>query len=153
VHVIIATDGSQQSLEAAAYLQSFADPATIEEIAVLAVVSPLAAVPFAAERATGPESIEDMSFRKAAEQATRDVAARLEGWGPAVTTHVWSGSPSGEIVRAAREMNTGLIVLASRSTRTEAVLMGSVAHRVMNHAPCPVLVVRPGDKPRRGRKA
>jgi hypothetical protein len=27
--------------------------------------------------------------------------------------------------------------------------MGSVAHRVLNHATCPVLVVRPGAKPKK----
>ncbi len=34
-----------------------------------------------------------------------------------------------------------------------AVLMGSVAHRVLNHATCPVLVVRPGAKPKARKKS
>jgi nucleotide-binding universal stress UspA family protein len=153
VHVLIATDGSQQSLEAAAYLKSFADPTAITSIAVLAVVSPLAAVPFANEAESGGDSPEDISFRRSAERATAQMADGLRGWAREVTTHVYGGSPSSEIVKAAREMGSGLIVIASSSSRTEAVLMGSVAHRVMSHAPCPVLVVRPEDKGRRSRRA
>ena len=49
MHVIVATDGSQQSLTAAQFLKGFADPAQITELTVVAVLSPLAAVPFANE--------------------------------------------------------------------------------------------------------
>jgi nucleotide-binding universal stress UspA family protein len=142
MHVLITTDGSQQSLDAARHLMTFADPSTIEGVAVLAVVSPLAAVPFANETETDREGIEDMSFRRAAERATLAIADEITAWGPTATTHVRGGSPPGEIVKAARELGSDLIVIASRSTLTEAVLMGSVAHRVLNHAPCPVLVHR-----------
>lgn len=142
MHVLIATDGSQQSFAAARHLMSFANPSSLDAVAVLAVLSPLAAVPFANESETGPERIEDVSFRRAAERATLVIADELTEWGVTTTTHVRGGSPAGEIVKAAREWGSGLIVLASRSSLTEAVLMGSVAHRVLSHAPCPVLVHR-----------
>lgn len=146
MHVIIATDGSNQSLRAARYLRSIADPETITSVGVLAVLSPLAAVPFATEKNDGRADIEDLSFRNAAEAATKQVAEIFKDWGPKVTTHVRSGSPASEIVKAAKAKDAGLIVVASSSSRTEAMLMGSVAHRVLNHALCPVLVVRPGSK-------
>ncbi len=149
MHVLIATDGSQQSLEAARHLRSFADPASIDAVTVLAVVSPLAAVPFANDAETGREELEDISFRQAAARATEAIADELSGWSSTMTTEVRGGSPAGEIVRAARELGSGLIVMASRSSRTEAVLMGSVAHRVLNHAPCPVLVHRPAPRSKR----
>jgi nucleotide-binding universal stress UspA family protein len=146
MHVIIATDGSKQSLRAARYLRSFADPETVTSVGVLAVLSPLAAVPFATESSAGRTDIEDLSFRAAAEAATAQIAEVLDGWGPKITTHVRSGSPATEIVRAAKAKDADLIVVASSSSRAEAVLMGSVAHRVLNNATCPVLVVRPGAK-------
>lgn len=146
MHVLIATDGSQQSLEAARHLKSFANPASIDDVMVLAVVSPLAAVPFANEADPEPRELEDISFRQSAERATQAIADELGSWDVPLTTEVRGGSPAGEIVRAARELDSGLIVMASRSSRTEAVLMGSVAHRVMSHAPCPVLVHRPAPR-------
>jgi nucleotide-binding universal stress UspA family protein len=152
MHVIIATDGSKQALKAARYLRSFADPGTVTSVSVLAVVSPLAAVPFATENDGGRTDIEELSFRTAAEAATGQIADVLADWGPKITTHVRSGSPATEIVKAAKAKDAGLIVVASRSTRTEAVLMGSVAHRVLSHATCPVLVVRTGTKAKK-RKA
>lgn len=146
MHVIIATDGSKQSLQAARYLRSFADPDTITSVAVLAVTSPLAAVPFATEGDSGRKDIEELSFRTAAEAATAQIAEILADWGPKVTQQIRSGSPATEIVKAAKAKDAGLIVVASQSGRASAVLMGSVAHRVLNHATCPVLVVRPGAK-------
>ena len=49
MHVIVTTDGSKQSLAAAKHLKSFADPAKLTEISVVAVVRPLASVAFADE--------------------------------------------------------------------------------------------------------
>jgi nucleotide-binding universal stress UspA family protein len=149
MHVVIATDGSKQSLDAARYLRSFADPESVTSVSVLAVISPLAAVPFATESDTGHKDIEDLSFRTAAQAATAQIAEVLDGWGPKVTQQIRSGSPAAEIVKAAKAKDAGLIVMASQSSRATAVLMGSVAHRVLNTATCPVLVVRPGAKPKK----
>ncbi|MCW2841388.1 MAG: universal stress protein [Aeromicrobium sp.] len=149
MHVIIATDGSKQSLRAARYLRSVADADSITSVGVLAVISPLAAVPFATENTGARTDIEEMSFRAAAEAATAQIVEVLADWGPKITTSIRSGSPATEIVKAAKAKGADLIVVASSSSRAEAVLMGSVAHRVLNNATCPVLVVRPGAKPKK----
>ena len=73
----------------------------------------------------------------------------LDGWGPKITQQIRSGSPAAEILKAAKAKDADLIVMASQSSRATAVLMGSVAHRVLNQATCPVLVVRPGAKPKK----
>ena len=149
MHVVIATDGSKHSLNAASYLRSFADPGSVTSVSVLAVISPLAAVPFATESDAGHKDIEELSFRTAAQAATAQVAGVLDGWGPKITQQIRSGSPAAEILKAAKAKDAGLIVVASQSSRATAVLMGSVSHRVLNSATCPVLVVRPGAKPKK----
>ena len=53
MHVIVATDGSKQSLAAARQLKSFADPAKMTEVSVVAVLRPLAAVAFADDESRG----------------------------------------------------------------------------------------------------
>ncbi|MGJ9411711.1 universal stress protein [Aeromicrobium sp. CF4.19] len=149
MHILIATDGSRQSLASATFLRSIVDPESVTKVGVVAVVSPLAAVPFAGDDSGGKQSIDELSFRRSAEKATQQLSEALADWGPPVSTHIYSGSPSSEIIKAANRFGSGLIVIASQSTRTQAVLMGSVAHRVMNQATCPVLVHRPGQKPKK----
>jgi universal stress protein A len=49
-----------------------------------------------------------------------------------------------EIVSAARTLKSDLIVIATHGrTGLKHVLLGSTTERVVQHAPCPVLVVRP----------
>ncbi len=150
MHVLIATDGSKQSLEAARFLGTLVNPATIRRITVVAVVRPLAAVPFASdfgeeEASTGQANEEglNLSFRREAQAATERLAETLKETVPHVYTVVRSGSPAEEIIRAATELAADLIVVGGRGKGTVgAILMGSVAYRVLHHAPCPVLVTR-----------
>jgi nucleotide-binding universal stress UspA family protein len=152
MHVIIAVDGSKQSLLAAKHLKSFADSEKIDNISVIAVVSPYASVSFAEEISQGASSTADQTFRDAAEAAVATVAAVFDGWGPKVQTRVRSGSPATEIVKAAKAMSADLVVVGSGSRGlSDTVLLGSTAQRVQHSAPCPVLVVRPA--PRKARKA
>lgn len=146
VRVIIATDGSKQSLDAARQLRSFADAGKITEVVVVAVVSPRAALPFANE--LGPRSakhpVADLSFLAEAQSAVDVVAAEFDGWGPKVSKEVRSGSPAAEIVKAAEQCEAQLIVVASGSRGlSETVLLGSTAQRIQYSAPCAVLVTRP----------
>ena len=153
MHVVVATDGSQQSLRAARHLKSFADPARITDISVVAVVRPLAAVAFADDLSPADRSRADLEaggFRKAAESSVGTVAAVFEGWGPKVHKEVRSGSPANEIIKAAAAVDAGLVVVAAGGRGlSETVLVGSTAQRVQHYAPCPVLVVRPAPRKKR----
>ncbi len=54
------------------------------------------------------------------------------------------GDAAAEIVRAARERGSDLIVISSHGrTGLGRILFGSTAESVVRHAPCPVLVVKP----------
>jgi nucleotide-binding universal stress UspA family protein len=60
--------------------------------------------------------------------------------------HVLSGEPAETIVRTARDGKFDLIVMGTHGrSGLPRVLLGSVAERVVQHAPCPVLTV-PGPK-------
>jgi nucleotide-binding universal stress UspA family protein len=150
MHVIVATDGSRQSLAAAKHLKSFADPTKVTEISVIAVIRPLAAVAFADDLSTidRPRADTDaLSFRAAAQNAVDVVAAQFEGWGPKVHRKVRSGSPANEIIKAAKQLSAGLVVVAAGGRGiSDVVLVGSTAQRVQHYAPCPVLVVRPAPR-------
>lgn len=158
MHVLIATDGSRQSLRAARHLKSFADPTKVEEILVLAVTRPLASVSFVDEisdNAAAPQPLTGTSFSAEAEAAVATIAGEFDDWSETtrVRTRVRSGTPSSEIIRAAKVSGIGLIVVASGSRGlTETVRVGSTAQRVQASAPCPVLVVRPLPRQRRKEK-
>ena len=146
MHVIVATDGSKQSLDAAKRLKSFADPEKISAISIVAVIRPLAAVAFADDLTAAKKSAADTdtsSFRAAAESAMDTIAKEFDGWGPKVHQRIRSGSPANEIIKTARQLDAGLVVVAAGGRGlSDTVLMGSTAQRVQHYAPCPVLVVR-----------
>ena len=87
MHVIVATDGSHQSLTAAQFLKGFADPAQVTDITVVAVLAPWlpsrSPTSWAVEerRADDPTSL---SFRDEAQTAVDIVAAEFDEWGPKV---------------------------------------------------------------------
>ena len=150
MHVIVATDGSKQSLAAAKHLKSFADPTKVTDISVIAVVRPLASVAFADDLSPLDKqkaNHEVGGFRAAAESAVATVASVFDGWGPKVHQRIRSGSPANEIIKAAGQLGAGLVVVASGSRGlSDLVLVGSTAQRVQHYAPCPVLVVRPAPR-------
>ncbi len=153
MHVVVATDGSPQSLAAARHLTSFADPQKIDGISVVAVIRPLASLAFVDEISAIEDQPSDAGttrFREAAARAVDAVAAVFDGWGPTVQKTVRSGSPAGEIIKVAEQSDAGLVVVASGGRGlSDAFLIGSTAQRVQQYAPCPVLVVRPAPRPRR----
>ena len=149
MHVVVATDGSRQSLAAAKQLKSFADPAKITDISVVAVIRPLASVAFADDL---NECRLDGSFRDAAQGAVDTIAAVFDGWGPKVHKRIRSGSAANEIIKAAKQYDAGLVVVAAGGRGlSDSVLVGSTAQRVQHYAPCPVLVVRPAPRTRKKR--
>ncbi|MDN5725797.1 MAG: universal stress protein [Propionibacteriales bacterium] len=154
MHILIATDGSRQSLTAARHLKTFVDPEKVNELSILAVIRPLAAVAFADELSvTARRDVdrEALTFREAATSAVATIAAEFDGWGPKVHQRIRSGSPANEIIKCAKQLEAGLIVVASGGRGN--VLVGGTAQRVQNYAPCPVLVVRPAPRQKPVRRA
>src|SRR5215216_5988629 len=63
--------------------------------------------------------------------------------GKVARAHLRVGTPDEEIVKLAKELGVGLIVMGSRGQGgVRRALLGSVSDSVVRHAHCPVLVVR-----------
>ena len=139
-----AHDAGRQALECA--------KCSDQPIDVLTVVSPdelqpiLLDVPdpFIAQEAV--HDAERQLEAKHEERVRRELAAEatvLTEAGVEVSLHVRVGSPADEIVRAAAELGSDLIVMGSHGRRSlTEMLLGSTVESVTKHAPCPVLVVR-----------
>jgi nucleotide-binding universal stress UspA family protein len=83
------------------------------------------------------------SLIRDAEARIREYASGIMKAGVEITTEILIGSPAHAIVESASAPDVDLIVMGTHG-RTGVVhfLLGSVAERVVRHAPCPVLVVR-----------
>jgi nucleotide-binding universal stress UspA family protein len=66
--------------------------------------------------------------------------------------HALKGRPFEEICRLARDISIDLIIIATRgNTGFKHLTLGSTAERVVRYSPCPVLVMRGGDREKAGR--
>ena len=68
---------------------------------------------------------------------------QVESEGVNVETFLIKGHVVKEIIRVAKERKFDLIVIGARGLSTiKEIFLGSVSHGVINHASCPVLVVK-----------
>lgn len=63
---------------------------------------------------------------------------------PEILSRVRVGYPADEIIREAEEGNYDLVIVGDRQRQdlVTRFLLGSTAHRVVEHAPCPVIVAK-----------
>jgi nucleotide-binding universal stress UspA family protein len=82
----------------------------------------------------------ETSLQEDAERRIREVVAKEKRGG--IESKVVVGVPFPDICRTAEQEKVDLIIMGSHGrTGLAHVLIGSVAERVVRHAPCPVLVV------------
>jgi nucleotide-binding universal stress UspA family protein len=100
--------------------------------------------------ATLPEPPGSVETRATLEAATEHYEAifetlrrRAEERGLTLETRILVGHPAEQIIRLAAETHVDLVVVGYRGrSRIREWVFGSVSRRVVNHAPCSVLVVR-----------
>ena len=81
-----------------------------------------------------------------AEHALEPYLRRIQAAGLKGACMVRQGVPWHEIVEVAKQRHVDLILMSTHGyTGLQHVLLGSVAERVVRHAPCPVLVTRPSQ--------
>ncbi|MCS7222850.1 MAG: universal stress protein [Anaerolineae bacterium] len=88
--------------------------------------------------------VQNAGHQAIGEQALADAMAAVRAYTSAVEGRVRVGHPAEEIIREAEEGGYGLVVVGERQhqvLRTRFPL-GSTAERVIEHAPCPVVVAQ-----------
>jgi nucleotide-binding universal stress UspA family protein len=141
--ILLAVDDSEYSEAAVEAIASRPWPHG-STVRLLSAVEPV--VPPAAELwydAAGSLERLRQEITKHHEELTARVAERLQPTGLTVETVVRAGDPRSVIVDEAKEWSADLIVVGSHGrTGIARLLLGSVAHSVVSHAPCSVEVVR-----------
>ena len=131
-NILIAADGSENSLRAtqqAADIASLLVDAKVELVSVIAidVYSDMVYDPIEAHGEAQREILEGAS-------------AILSDAGINHEIVLLHGRPADEIIRYAEESGADLLVMGLGALREFA--LGSVSHKVLTHAKCPVLVVK-----------
>lgn len=135
--ILVATDFSPDAALALAAAGEAAAPVGAEVI-VLHVDDDARAAPLSSAAIARRDHA-----RRELERARSDLAGR----NVAVRTLLRPGDPAREILRMALSQEAGMIVIASHGRAgSSALLLGSVADRVVRHARLPVLLVRHPDR-------
>ena len=140
--ILVPIDFSPASEKALAYAVPLAKLCGAK-LTLLHVLEPIATPDFAAF----PLALDNDKAVRASRLQLERVAADLKLRSLAEKFLVRNGRAFNEITSAARTLKTDLIVISTHGrTGLKHVLMGSTAEKVVQHAPCPVLVVRPKER-------
>jgi len=141
--ILLATDGSDESKQATQAATELSRETGSEVHVVYVLPTPAQLIGHHTYSAEIRESLIGGAERDA-ETFVKEQAEKISSDGGKVAeTHVRSGDPDKEILRAAEVLGVGLIVVGSRGLgAVSRALMGSVSDSVVRHAHCPVLVVR-----------
>ena len=142
-HLLVPTDGSP--LSGYAVDQALALAAALgARVTFLTAIEPFHVIAYVPEQVVEVRTSYEEHARRAADQRLGSAKARAEAAGVAHAIEVaTSDDPHEAIIATAREKGCDLIAMASHGRRgVKALVLGSVATKVLTHSEIPVLVYR-----------
>lgn len=141
--ILVPVDFSANSRESLRYARQFAEQFNAS-ICLLHIVEPMILGGDFGYTPVPPGSLDEQRMANARREL-KGLAAELDAGVP-VESVVRLGRAWREIVEAARTKPADLLIISTHGyTGFKYALLGSVAEKIVRHAPCPVLVVRPGE--------
>ena len=137
--VLVAIDGSEYSNKAVRYACALGSNSDMEIILLYVVSMLVSATPY-------NDTVSDQPFL-ALQRVGEDILSRAKDLANSlscdVTDLITYGDPATRIIEIAEEREVDLIVMGSRGiSGIKRLFVGSVSDKVVNQAPCPVLLVR-----------
>jgi len=137
-HILLGVDGSEHALHAAKIAGNLARSMKTEILRIVVAFDPV------------PSYLGEPNLQTAIsarmKEADKILQKALETVGEIpgqVETEILEGSPAEAIMDVANTREVDLIVMGSRGFgRLKGLLIGSQSQKVVQHAPCPVLIVR-----------
>jgi nucleotide-binding universal stress UspA family protein len=137
--ILVPIDGSDYSNRAAEYAIGIAK-AQGAEVVLVYVVDELVVDQFPGGSERGNVEAE---LKSDGQRAVKYAECLLEEAGVKSSSMLLKGRPFEQIVNTTKSFNIDLVVMGTYGRRgAERILIGSVAERVIEYAPCPVLVVK-----------
>ncbi len=141
--ILVPVDFSPNCQEAILYARHFAEQFGAE-ICLLHVVEPVVVTNEFGYLPVLPNDLEEQRLDGAGKELR--ALANSIGAGATVESKVRLGRAWKEITDAARTIPADLLIVSTHGyTGIQHALLGSVAEKIVRHAPCPVLVVRLGE--------
>ena len=139
--ILLPVDGSACSLRAVDQL--IAHIACLREVPEIHLLHVHLPIPIGRVQAyIGKDTLHAYYLEEGQEQLLA-AQQKLDAAGRFHTTHIHVGQPPEVICKMAGELGCDLIVMGTHGRNPLAgLVMGSVATRVLHHAPCPVLLVK-----------
>jgi nucleotide-binding universal stress UspA family protein len=135
--IAVAVDGSDNALRAAKHAIMLAQylPETQLEMIYVADYNK------AKDERLLVQSPESLSLKR--EQKLQPVRELAKSVGVEIMITMLKGNPSHEIIKYVRENSIDQLVIGSRGLNAfQEMVLGSVSHKVMKHANCPVTIVK-----------
>jgi nucleotide-binding universal stress UspA family protein len=137
-NILLAVDGSEHALRAAQVAADLARSHQASTLRLVAVYDPIP--PYLGE--PNFQIILDAQLKEADNNLERSLQAVGEIPGE-IKTEVLQGPPAEAILDVAKTRECDLIVMGSRGLgQLTGLLLGSQSHKVLQHADCPVLIVK-----------
>jgi nucleotide-binding universal stress UspA family protein len=136
--LLLAVDGSQHALHAAAIAGDLARAMNSRELRIIVAYDPIP--PYLGEPNLQTAIDARLKEAQAVIEAARQAAGEVPGQ---IHTEMIEGSPAESILDVCNTRHSDLIVMGSRGLgRLSGLLLGSTSQKVVSHAPCPVLITR-----------
>lgn len=137
--ILLATDGSEHAKKATKTAIHLAKSLSQSSIILMHVIGK---APSRSELADANYDVRSLLTMKA-HQALRSIKDEITQEGLSISIEVGLGEPAKEIIELARQQKIDLIIMGSRGLSSlEEIVLGSVSHKVIQNAPCPVMVVK-----------
>jgi nucleotide-binding universal stress UspA family protein len=137
--ILVPIDGSDYSNRAAEYAIGISK-AQGAEVVLVYVVDELVVDQFSS---AAEKSAIEAQLKNDGQRATRYAEGLMEKAGVKSSSMLLKGRPFEQIVNTTKSFDIDLVVMGTYGRRgAERILIGSVAERVIEYSPCPVLVVK-----------
>ncbi len=138
--ILLATDGSKCSEQAAWLLSRLPHDDKLELTIVTVIAPPLAPFHSPTKNFMDEIAAQDREF---AEREQSKIREMFTGANATIHCSILEGRAQEQIVECARKMHADLVVVGAKGhSQIDRILLGSTSDYVATHAPCSVLVVR-----------
>lgn len=136
-HILLAADGSDNSIRAAKEAVKIAKGNTQTKITILFVID----IEKVKTEILHSSSVDSLYFER--RQKLLPIEQLFEAEKIMFTVEMMHGVPGPEIVKFANSQNVDLVIIGSRGLNSlQEMVLGSVSHKVMKRVKCPAMIVK-----------